>query len=229
MNLQKIQTYIGLFKKYLKHTKATKQLYKWESLQSFQANWDVEHPSLATIYDKSLKNSETTHLWKQDNYTPKRMMLIFAKVAPDYVRHCFKDLFNEDKNIADRVDRFLFYCEEMLADYKQQNVLSIENNHYHDYYIISLYLAFHYPEQYTLYDFTTFQQAMRHLGSRNIPELNDIERFFKVSRTLWKFLEKDEEVWRLHQQRLYSPIFYKEKSLLLVHEFLQVVADKAIE
>jgi len=45
---------------------------------------------------------------------------------------------------------------------------------------------------------------MRHLGSRNIPEQNDIERFFKISRTLWKFLEKDEEVWSLHQKRLYA-------------------------
>jgi len=228
MNLQKIQSYITLFKRYLKSAEAERQLYKWESLKFFQDNWNLEQPNLEKMYDASLKNTQTTRLWKGNNYTPKRMMLLFAKMAPDYVRHCFKDLLEEEKNIADRVDRFLFYCDEMLIEYKTLNGLSIENNHYHDYFIISLYLAFYYPEQYTFYDFPIFQKSMIHLGSRNVPELNDIERFFKISRTLWKFLEKDEEVWKLHQKRLYSPNHYKDKSLLLVHEFFMVIAEREL-
>jgi len=96
MNLQKIQSYIILFKRYLKSAEAERQLYKWESLQFFQDNWE----------------------------------LLFANMTPDYVRHSFKDLLEEEKNIADRVDRFIFYCDEMLTEYKTQNGLSIENNHY---------------------------------------------------------------------------------------------------
>jgi len=228
MNLQKIQAYIILFKRYLKSKDAENQLYKWESLKFFQDSWDLSKPNLEKMYDASLKNTQTTRLWKGNNYTPKRMMLLFATMAPDYVRHCFKDLFEEEKNIADRVDRFIFYCDELLIEYKTQNGLSIENNHYHDYSIISLYLTFCFPTQYTFYDFFTFQKSMLHLGSRNIPEQNDVERFFKISRTLWKFLEKDEAVWELHQKRLYSPNHYQEKSLLLVHEFFNVIAAKKL-
>lgn len=225
MNLQKIQSYILLFKAYLKSRDAEQSLYKWESLKVFQDNWDLEHPKLGKMYDDSLKNTQTTRLWKGENYAPKQMMLLFANMTPDYVGHCFKDLFDEEKNIADRVDRFIFYCGELLIEYKAQNGLSIENNHYHDYPMIALYLTFCFPEQYTFYNFPTFQKSMLHLGSRNIPKLNDIERFFKISRTLWKFLEKDEEVWALHQKRLYAPRYYKGKSLLLVHEFFQVIAN----
>lgn len=228
MNLQKIQSYIILFKKYLKSKEAEQQLYKWESLKFFQDNWNLEEPNMEKMYDASLRNTETTRLWKGNNYTPKRMMLLFAQMAPDYVRHSFKDLFEEEKNIADRVDRFIFYCGELLTEYKTQNGLSIENNHYHDYSIISLYLTFCLPTQYTFYDFPTFQKSMVHLGSRNIPKQNDVERFFKISRTLWKFLERDEEVWQLHQKRLYSSKQYKEKSLLLVHEFFNVIASKKL-
>jgi len=228
MNLQKIQSYITLFKRYLKSAEAERHLYKWESLKCFQDNWDIAAPDIAKMYDASLRNTQTTRLWKGDNYTPKRMMLLFANMTPDYVRHCFKDLLEEEKNIADRVDRFIFYCGEMLTEYKIQNGLSIENNHYHDYFIISLYLTFCFPKQYTFYDFPTFQKSMRHLGSRNIPKQNDIERFFKISRTLWKFLEKDEEVWNLHQKRLYSLNHYQEQSLLLVHEFFNVIAEREI-
>jgi len=228
MNLQKIEAYIQYFKTYLKSKAAVEELYKWESQKVFQDNWNIEDPNLLEVYDRSLKNSQTSRLWKDGTYRPKEVMLILGELSPEYLGHIFGDLFNEEKNVADRLDRFIFYCNDLLNEYKIQYPLKIENNHYHDYFILSLYLSFHYPEQYTFYNFDTFKQSLIHLGSRNIPELNDIERFFKISRTLWKFLEKDEEVWKLHQKRLYSDIFYKEKSLLLVHEFFKVIASKKL-
>ena len=85
MNLQKIQSYIILFKRYLKSAEAERQLYKWESLQFFQDNWEIERPNIAEMYDASLRNTQTTRLWKGRNYTPKRVMLLFANMAPDYV------------------------------------------------------------------------------------------------------------------------------------------------
>ena len=228
MNLQKIEAYVQYFKTYLKSKSAVEELYKWESQKVFQDNWNIENPDLLAMYDKSLKNSKTSSLWKDRTYRPKEALLTLGAMSPEYIGHIFKDLFNEEKNVADRIDRVIFYCDDLLSEYKIQYPLKIENNHYQDYFILSLYLSFRYPEQYTFYNFDSFQQSLIHLGSKNIPELNDIERFFKISRTLWKFLEKDQEVWELHQKRLYSDIFFKEKSLLLVHEFFKVIASKKL-
>ena len=210
MNLQKIQKYIKLFKKYLKSRDRETDLYKWESLQYFQENWDLEADDLTQMYDQCLQNSQTVRLWKNQQYFPKQMMLLFCKNQPDYVKYAFKDLLNEDKSIDSRMDRFVFYCDELLKAYKEKYPLKIENNHYHHYPIISLYLTFVYPMKYTLYDFTIFKTTMERLGSRNIPQLDDVERYFKIGRTLWKFLEKDKEVWRLHQRRLQSKNTFKK-------------------
>jgi hypothetical protein len=149
-------------------------------------------------------------------------------MQPDYVRFAFQDLFNEEKAIDGRMDRFIFYCDELLSAYKEANPLKIENNHYHHYKIISLYLAFHHPTEYTLYNFDVFKNTLINLGSRSIPQQNDIERYFKISRTLWKFLMKEEDIWDLHLKRLNPQIHYQEHSLLLVDEFCHMISRRPL-
>lgn len=224
MNLQKIQDYIVQFKRHLKGNQKEATLYRWESLQNFQLNFNLETTELTQMYDKSLQNTQTVRLWKDRQYFPKEIMLLFCQLQPEYVKFAFTDLFNEEKSIAGRMDRFIFYCEELLKAYKEKYPLKIENNHYHHYPIISLYLNFYYPEQYALYDFTIFKKTMINLGSRDIPKLNDIERFFKICRTLDKFLAKDEEIWTLHLRRLHPTKHFQGKSLLLVNEFCEMIS-----
>lgn len=224
MNLQKIQNYITEFKRHLKSQRSTDVLYKWESLHNFQQHWDLASEDLKGMYDQSLQNSQTVRLWKGSQYFPKQMMLLFCELQPEYVQFAFKDLFNEEKDIDGRMDRFIFYCDELLQAYKEKYPLKIENNHYHHYQIISLYLTFNYPEQYTFYDFEIFRRTMINLGSRDIPQLNDVTRFFKISRTLGKFLAKDPEIWNLHQARLHPTKHYQAPSLLLVNEFCELIS-----
>lgn len=224
MNLQKIQDYIILFKKHLKGRDKEAVLYKWESLQNWKQNWDLGAEDLTAMYNQSLQNTETVRLWKDRQYYPKEIFLLFCKLQPDYIKFAFDDLFNEEKSVDGRMDRFVFYCDELLVAYKEKYPLKIENNHYHHYRMISLYLTFQYPTQYTLYDFDLFKHTLINLGSRDIPKLNDIERFFKICRTLGKFLAKDEEVWALHQKRLNTKKHYQGDSLFLVEEFCQVIA-----
>ncbi|MEM6321706.1 MAG: hypothetical protein AAF960_28865 [Bacteroidota bacterium] len=223
MNLKKIQAYITLFKQHLQGRYREDVLYKWESLANFQKNWDLSATDLTQMYDQSLQNQQTVRLWKANQYFPKQIMLLFCDLQPEYVRFAFQDLFNEEKSIDGRMDRFVFYCDELLNAYKEKYPLKIENHHYHHYRIISLYLAFRYPEQYALYDFELFKHTLINLGSRDIPKLNDVERFFKISRTLWKFLSKDETVWALHQRRLRGEQYFKGHSLLLANEFCEQV------
>lgn len=35
------------------------------------------------------------------------------------VRRAFQDLFNEEKDVAARADRFVFYCDDLLQTYKE--------------------------------------------------------------------------------------------------------------
>ncbi|MEM9990952.1 MAG: hypothetical protein AAF738_04255 [Bacteroidota bacterium] len=221
MQLKLIQQHISDYKKWLRTPQATHNLHKWESQQIFQEQWDMDSLKFAAMYDQSLQNSTTRRIWNRESYAPKHMMLEFAKMQPHFVEAMFRELFEETKDIGARVDRFVFYCDELLREYKQVHPTSIQNSHYHDdgYEMISHYLAFRFPEQYTPYRLDVFQAAMQKIGSRDIPRTNDFARYSKVMRTLMNFLQKEEELLELHQERLREE-HYTGKSQLLVEDFV---------
>lgn len=227
MQLKKIQQYLLDYKAFLKTPAATARLYAWEALRIFQSHWNTEALDFDDMYDRSLDNSQTRRLWKRENYEPKRMMLAFIKIEQETVRHAFRDLFNETKDIEGRVDRFVFYCDELLRLYKEQFPLTVENNHYHadQYQMISLYLAFCYPAQYTLYDHEAFKMLLQNLGSPDIPKAADFGRFCKVMRTLYNLMLKDTDLIALHQKRLDAKRHYPDESLLIIWDFYQFAAQ----
>ena len=54
-------------------------------------------------------------------------------------------------------------------------------------------------------------------------EAHDFERFCKVTRTLWGFIEKEEELLAAHRARLEEGKHYQGESLLLVYELMQII------
>jgi len=230
MQLKRIQHYLAEYRRYLQRPAARRQrLHIWESQRLFQDNWDADAEDWAAMYDASLQNSATKRLWKREAYEPKRMMLAFIRMQPDFVRHMFFDLFNEDKSLEGRAGRFVYYCDMLLQEYKDKHPRSIDNNHYHDddYQMVSLYLAFRYPEHYTYYDAAAFRSLLEKLGSTDLPAANDIERFAKVMRTLYKMMQQEEGLLELHQKRLDPRQHYQGESLLLVYDFYQTVTDSS--
>lgn len=220
MVLSKIQDAIGTYKRWLVQVRQHPFVHKWESLQHFQTHWDLADPDLAAMYERALQNSETRRLWQTENWYPKRMMLEFWRFDPRTVSAMFHDLFQETRDIEARVGRFLFGCDDLLRDYKRAHPLTVENNHYHgDYRMIALYLAFRYPDQYAPYDFEVFQQTLTRLQARDLPQQNDIGRYFKVMRTLYGFLEKDPEVLAALQRHLHPRRHFQGKTLLLAEDF----------
>ena len=224
MQLKKIQEYIEKYKRFLRSSKSHEYIYLWETQQYWQDNFDSISEDWSAMYEDSLQSNHTRRLWKTTAYRPKEVMLKLIKMRDDFVKQAFRDLLNEDKEILGRIDRFIFYCDQLLMEYKKTNPNSIENNHYQDYPILSLYLAFQYPAQYNYYNFQLFCDSLQKLGAMKIPASDDIVRYFKTSRTLYQFLLKDEEVLELHQNRLSEDEHYTETSLLMVYEFFLVMS-----
>ncbi len=229
MQLKRIQYYLTAYRDFLQSPVATERLYTWESQQIFQNNWSLEEPDFGEMYDRSLENTQTRRLWKRENYEPKRVMLEFIALEPEMVRQAFQDLFNEEKDVEARADRFVFYCDELLRAYKEKFPRSVENNHYHDdhYAMISLYLAFRYPDKYTLYNHDAFRKLLQQLGSADIPRAADFGRFCKVIRTLYNFIQKEPELLATHQKRLNSRRHYTGESLLVVWDFYMFCSQSA--
>ena len=223
MNLKLIQQYAADFKAFLQTEAALKSLFAWESQRYFYENWQQDAEDFHSMYDNALQNSETRRLWVRQAYFPKKRMLEFIDMQPEFVRSMFQELYNEEKELQGRVDRFLFYCDELFREYQEKHPKTIETEHFHrdEYQMISLYLAFRYPDQYALYDFDAFQKTLKLLLVAKIPLTHDLERYFKVLRTLFKLLTKDEELVKAHQKRLDPGKHYMQPSLLLAWEYIR--------
>ncbi len=226
MQLKLIQAHIDRYKSFLQHPKNEEKraLYKWESQRIWQENWNIESNDLAETYSQSLQNSVTRRIWNRENYAPKKMMLNFIRQSPHLAFFAFQELFNEAKPIGMRTDRFQYNCETLLTAYREAKPHDYENSHYHDYAMISHYLAFQFPEVYTPYDTDRFPKLLVAIGSRDIPNHDDLERHFKVCKTLYIFLKKDDELMQLHRRQL-LPIHYQGDSLLLVEDFVRFVTE----
>ncbi len=228
MQVKLLKKAFDQYRNFLQSTQADDRLYIWESQRIFQENWDLAARDLKQMYDDSLQNSQTRRLWRREAYEPKDVMLKFIELSEDYFLQMFGDLFDEEKSIDGRIDRFVFYCDQLLQEYRDKYPHRIETNHYHDdgYQMISLYLAFRFPDQYTLYRYNHFRRFLDKMGVVNLPETNDFERFVKVSRTVYKLMQKEEGLLELHRKRLKEGKHYMGESLLVVYDFMEMVNVK---
>jgi len=200
------------------------ELYKWEALQNFQDNWDIEADDFKNMYDLSFRSKVSDNLWANPHWFPKAVMLEFIEFDKERVRQMFRDLYNEDEDIDKRIERFVFHCDKIRGEVFASN--KSMKNHFHDgQRIVSLYLAFRYTEKYANYKYTEFKTFMEIVKAKDTPSTGECERFFKVVRTLYNLLTQDEELVKLHRAIL-SDDCYKSKSLMLAQDFIFCTARR---
>ena len=78
--------------------------YKWEAVKWFQDNWDVNAQNFPGMLNRSL--DKTFNLLASNNNFPKGMIVGFAKAAPEEVRAMFIALFDESKDVYERMNTF---------------------------------------------------------------------------------------------------------------------------
>lgn len=227
MNLSLLQSHIAAFRRQLEAGADFPMLFAWESQRIFQENWDIDAADFAAMYDASLQNSHSRTLWKGERYAPKEMMSLFIQAYPGFVKDIFKDLFNENREVEGRMDRFIYHCDELLRNYRDTHPDFVETRHYHeDYRMVSLYLAFRYPDQYAIYDHEPFVRFLKKVQAKDLPLVADPGRYFKVVRTVYNLLEKDLSLLGMHYQRLDPAVHFMGRSMLLGMEVVVAGGDE---
>lgn len=221
MNLKKINELIGEFKVVLKEKSSADDLLLYQLTENWQKSWDIDVLDLYQVYNNSLENWHTRRLWVGENYEPKKMMLEFLSTDREFVREMFRDLFNNEKEVMGRMDRFVFHCDSLLESYKEKNRSSIQNRHYHDdgYKILSLYLSLEYPENFSFFYRDGFEKFLSIVQAQFVSGINDIQRYFKVSKIVFNLMQKDAELMNTHFDRL-DETCYQKPSMNLFFEMV---------
>lgn len=224
MKVAAIKENLEKYKNYLKANLDNDQNYKWEVIKTFQENWKLEELDILSMYDRSLKNSSSSHLWNGENNSPKSVMKQMMQINPEFCRTMFRDLYAEDKELLLRLDRFGFHCDQLMAEVEKQFGKTISHYH-HDFKILSVYLALAYPKIYCIYDYPAFRIFAEKIEVKDIPEEYAILRFFKIMRAVYGIISKDEELRELYEKRFKGEHYYKEASLLLCHDFYYLIGS----
>ena len=173
--------------------------YKWEAVKWFQNNWDVNASDFADMLTRSL--SKTNNLLASAKNFPAAMIQNFAKAAPEEVRGMFIDLFDESKEVFERIESFKMKSATLLEEYGNG-----AKQHYQYENSISTYLWLRYPDKYYIYKFSEIKAVVNKLKSnyslRRGAYADNIRNFFKLYNEICADLKQDEELIELLKSQL---------------------------
>lgn len=173
--------------------------YKWKAVKQFQDNWDVNASDFSEMLSRSLE--KTYNLLASANNFPKGMMSEFAKAAPEEVRAMFIALFDESRDVFERMDEFKYQSSVLLEKYGNGAA-----QHYQYENAISTYLWLRYPDKYYIYKFSEVKTVASELESdyqfRKGAYAENIRNFLNLYDEISAALKEDAELVNLLHSHL---------------------------
>lgn len=174
--------------------------YKWEAIKGFQDNWDIDAPDFADMLDRSLK--KTRNLLGSGQYFARKMIKEIAQASPERVRTMFANLFDEEKDIVERIVAF----KQQISVVFQDLLNSTYKNHYQNERAITTYLWLRYPDKYYIYKSTVAKSVLKELDSDLIikgwNKEDNLRNFLRLYDEVNEAIKEDEEIKALLQDNL---------------------------
>ena len=165
--------------------------YKWQAVKCFQLNWDVNATDFAEMLKKSL--SATANLLASVNNFPARMIQKFAEIVPEEVRAMYIELFDESKDVYERINSFKLKSSILLERYGNGAA-----QHYQNENSISTYLWLRYPDKYYIFKLSEVKVVASELESdyrfKKVAYADNIHNFYALYNEICAELQKDDEL-----------------------------------
>lgn len=179
------------YKKRFVSTQWPDEKYKWEAVKCFQVNWDVNSDDFAGMLTKAF--SQTGNLLASINNFPARMITKFAEITQEEVRAMFIELYDESKDVYERINHFKQKSNSLLERYGNGAA-----QHYQYENAISTYLWLRYPDKYYIYKLSEIKAVSGELESDYIFKkgayADNIRNFLSFYHEICAELQQDEEL-----------------------------------
>lgn len=199
------------------------EAYKWFALKTFQENWNIDAPDFSGMFEKCLPGSQ--NLWASNNYFPKLMITQFAELDAEGVRSMFRELFDEEIDLSDRIHSFIRQCDDFVQRLRAVQHLEKSISHYHkDVRAISFYLTFRYPEKYLAYKFTEARKFAQITGETPLSMAWDPAEkylwFLKMATDVRSALEDRSDLIKIYETWLKKNQHADPRHTLLTMDFI---------
>lgn len=171
--------------------------YKWEAVKHFQEHWDIDAENFGEMFKQA--TDKTYNLLASGYAYPRGMVINFAKANDEAVRQMFRELFDESRDLAERVEAFQAEAETLRAKYDD----GTWHNHYQNTNAISTYLWLMYPDKYYIYRYEIYRDVAAELSSDYRPKRNgSVESLiggYQMYNEICKVINEDAELVDLFQ------------------------------
>lgn len=186
--------------------------FKWAAVKYFQDNWDVNATDFAEMFDRALNAPKVyLGLLASANNFPVGMLSSFAKAAPEEVRGMFIELFDDSKDVVDRILSFKKKSDHLLEQYGNG-----AKQHYQYENAISTYLWLRFPDKYYIYKYSEVKSVAEVLHAditiKKGAYAANLRNFFKLYDELCVQLGKDAELKSLLASKI-TDSFYPDPEL----------------
>lgn len=198
-NQSRLQTVLAQYKKDFLEKHWEEEKYKWEAVKTFQDNWDVQAKNFSDMLSRSLAG--TGNLLASMNNFPARMITDFAKMAPEEVRSMYMDLFDESKDVYERIGNFKKQADGLLEKYGNG-----AKQHYQYENAITTYLWLRYPDKYYTYKYNEVKSVSDKLKSsysfKKGAYNENLRSFFDLYNGICAELKQDVELVHLFKSQI---------------------------
>ncbi len=154
-----ISTYLTV----LKNDGFPYEMYKWDAVNHFQEHWRIEAENFQEMFLEAFRKKE--NLMYQNSWGFIRNA---AAHFPEKVRAMFRNLYDENLPVNDRIRAFQDAATQILPELKK--TVGKENfSAQQDERTVSVYLAFRFPEKYFLYKNSFYTRLCDILGVKTAP------------------------------------------------------------
>lgn len=134
--------------------------YKWQAVAWFQKYWNLDAEDFGEMF--KIATEKTFNLLASNHYFPKAMIGEFIKSAgTEVVRKMFTVLFDETKDLAERIAYFIEASDNNLTKYFGDKYAS----HFQNLNSISTYLWLRFPDKYYIYRYSEYKRLLEILKS----------------------------------------------------------------
>lgn len=195
--------------------------FKWKAIKCFQDNWDIN----AKDFLKMLNNSfaQTYNLLSSNQYFPLKMIKLYANYDCQKVRAMFLDLYNEDKDIIERISNFKKSSEDLC------NMYTPGYQHYQKENAITVYLWLKNPDKYYIFKFGEIKSVAEKLHSeydfRKGAYENNIRNHIKLYDLICNILQDDFELKKIFYSHLDETCYQDPYMKTLTIDFGYYVAN----
>lgn len=193
------------------------EIYKWQLIEKYKGKPELN----AVDFGKEITSINYQNLIFHNGIAVRNHI---AKVKPEEYRNAFRNLFNEEINLGERI---AIFQDEIDVIYKS---IGQTLHHHHDERSIATFLTFYKPDKYILYKNSFYSRYCKLLGIKQAKKNEKYIHYLSLAKTfLDNYVTNDDELMKIKAGFLTPDCYADPNNLIFLQDILYQSLDGQVD